>query len=262
MRRRDLTQLQVPQDWRQRAEEATAAVVADQKKLKDFDGIWGELKQQLAALSFGKCWYCEARQTRADNAVDHFRPKSKYPWRAFRPENFRFACTYCNSRRRNPATDEVEGKGDFFPLISPSLQAEDESKIDLEYPVLLDPCIAADCGLLDFRMDGTPCPFDAQSEVVKQRVTESIRYYHLDHPELVDERRKLGLELNKTIRQADRLYPRYLMGEDLDVITSFEKFVEEIATQLADRAEMSAYARRVVKTHRSKPWIEPILDTA
>jgi uncharacterized protein (TIGR02646 family) len=259
MRRRDLHQINPSQGWREKAQDAAKAVGAGEKKPGDFSEIWGELKHDLAKLSHNKCWYCESRQTRSDNAVDHFRPKSKYPWRAFSIENFRFSCTFCNSRRTNPATGEVEGKGDFFPLLNGSQRATREGEIELERPKLIDPCIAADIGLLDFRADGTPCPVDPLQPIIRERVSESIRLYHLDLPELVDQRRVLALALNEWINQADRLYPRAQSGDTISE-QAFQGFVETIARSIDDSAELSAFARRIVKIYRTKPWVERLLD--
>jgi uncharacterized protein (TIGR02646 family) len=260
MRRRDLHQIAPSPAWRQKAKDAADAVSQGQKKPGDFSEIWADLKQELADLSHQKCWYCESRQTRADNAVDHFRPKSKYPWRAFSIENFRFSCTFCNSRRMNPETEEVEGKGDFFPLLDGSQRASREADIPYEQPVLLDPCVAADVGLLDFRTDGTPCPVQPLQPIIRERVSKSIKLYHLDHPELNEQRRVLALKLDEWINNADRLYPRALSGGDPTIDRAFQGFVEAIARGIDDQAELSAFARRMVKIHRSKPWIEQLLD--
>lgn len=260
MRRRDMYQINPSLEWREKAKTAAAAVSTGKKKPGDFSEIWTDLKEVLAKLSHQKCWYCESRQTRSDNAVDHFRPKSKYPWRAFSLENFRFSCTFCNSRRTNPETAEVEGKGDFFPLFDDSQRAMREADIASEQPVLLDPCIAADVGLLDFRADGTPCPVQPLQPIIRKRVSESIKLYHLDHPELNEQRRVLALALEQWINKAHRLYPRVLKGGDPDVDQAFQEFVETVARNIDDRAELSAFARRMVKIHKAKPWVEQLLD--
>lgn len=260
MRRRDWHQIAPPPAWRQKADDAADAVRQGKKKPGDLAEVWTDLKQELAELSHQKCWYCESRQTRSDNAVDHFRPKSKYPWRAFSIENFRFSCTFCNSRRTNPETDEVEGKGDFFPLLNGSTRATSEADIPTEQPALLDPCVAADVGLLDFRSDGTPCPVQPLQPIIRERVTKSIELYHLDHPELNEQRRVLALKLDDWIKTADRLYPRTQSGGDPTIDQAFLALVETIARSIDDRAELSAFARRMVKIHRARPWVEQLLD--
>ena len=74
--------------------------------ISKYSTLWSDIKEDLAALSFGKCWYCESRENRSDLTVDHFRPKNKvkecsshygYWWLAFCPLNYRYACDLCNS---------------------------------------------------------------------------------------------------------------------------------------------------------------------
>jgi uncharacterized protein (TIGR02646 family) len=260
MRRRDIHQVNPSSAWRQKAQDAADAVGKGKKKPGDFSEIWRELKHELAQLSHNKCWYCECRQARADNAVDHFRPKSKYPWRAFSIENFRFSCTFCNSIRMNSESGETEGKGDSFPLLEDIHRAKSEADIAGEQPLLLDPCIAADCGLLDFRADGTPCPVQPEQPIISKRVRKSIKTYHLDAPELNEQRRVLALQLEDWIKKANSLYPRTLSGGDPVSDQAFQGFAETIARSFDDRAELSAFARRMVKIHRAKPWIEQLLD--
>jgi uncharacterized protein (TIGR02646 family) len=261
MRVRDLRRINPPQDWKDAAKEAVKAV-RDGASVKKYSKIWQSLKLKLSDASYGKCWYCESRQVRADNAVDHFRPKSKYPWHAFSVDNFRYACTFCNSRRANPVTGEAEGKGDFFPLLDGSTMATCEAEIDSERPVLLDPCLAADAALLDFTSDGMACPADPDQPIVVKRVNESIRFYSLNHPELADQRRLLALRVGDWVKNADRLYPKAGASGDLAIERAFQRFVQNIAESMDDHAEMSAFTRRMVKCHRTKPWVEQLLAVA
>src|SRR5688572_20560587 len=110
--------------------------------------IWGQLNELLGKLSNEKCWYCESTQKRSDMAVDHFRPKNSvaedkadgYWWLAFDWKNYRYSCTYCNSRRVGDE-GETGGKQDHFPLLGDRGTAEQSVK-DLdarEKPALLDP---------------------------------------------------------------------------------------------------------------------------
>src|ERR1700733_14768527 len=71
--------------------------VAEQKAaLVSAAPVWQRIKPVLEKVMEKKCWYCETRNVRSDNAVDHFRPKSKYWWLALSYENLRFSCTFCN----------------------------------------------------------------------------------------------------------------------------------------------------------------------
>src|SRR5262249_27647615 len=160
----------------------------------------------------------------SDNAVDHFRPKSDYPWFAFSFENYRFACSFCNSPHRHPVTGKTQGKSNRFPLFESSSQASNDQEIDQEQPVLLDPCNAADPGLLDFLSDGSPCPRFPSNQIFVRRVKESISAYNLDHPELVEQRRLLGLKIEKWIKAANSLYPQVLAG-DPDISQAFQTLV-------------------------------------
>jgi len=258
VRRRDLHLLNPPAEWTAAAEKA-AEKIRKGKKPDGYSAMWSALKSQLADISFKKCWYCESRQTRDDNAVDHFRPKSKYSFLAVTPENFRYSCTFCNSRRTNPATGVAEGKGDFFPLFNGSPMAKRVEDVRREDPILLDPCVATDPGLLDFHANGMPCPKDPEGSRDAQRVLKSIELYHLDHPDLVEERRRLALHIADLIRDADELYPRVQAGGDPVSDGAFKRFAQLIARCIDDRSVLSAFARRMVMAHRDKPWIERVL---
>jgi uncharacterized protein (TIGR02646 family) len=222
--------------------------------------VWGKAKDRLKKVSNGKCWYCEARQDRADNAVDHFRPKSIYPWLAFKLSNFRYACTFCNSIRTNLETGDSAGKGDHFPLFSIN-RAAGIAQLSLEDVVLLDPCKAGDPGLLDFRGDGTPCAKYPTQPKRCARAVQSVKYYHLDHPELVESRRQLALQIKDWIDGADAIYAEVDQG-DPKIEQAFSRFVESICRAVAEGAEFSVFARRVVDGFRDRPWVEDLLQFA
>ena len=127
MRYIDKDELALPEGWLARAAAASAAVDAGADP-NDHADVWRELKDALAALFPNKkCWYCESPVDRADNAVDHFRPKGRvsdavnphtgYRWLAFDRSNFRYACTFCNSRRKDVVNGTAGGKADRFPLL-------------------------------------------------------------------------------------------------------------------------------------------------
>lgn len=260
MRRRDLDQINPPQAWLDKAKAAQADIDKGLKRSKDASDIWAALKPDLSKLSCGKCWYCESRQARSDNAVDHFRPKSDYPWLACWYKNYRFACSFCNSPHRDEEEGVTKGKSNLFPRFEGSPQAKTETDIPTERPILLDPCNPADPGLLDFLADGTPCPKFPANRDFTRRVKESIKIYNLDHPELIEQRRVLGRKLQRWIEEADAAYKRFIEGDPTSQ-RFFESNVRDIAQALDDRAELSAFARRIVTFHRDKPWVETILDT-
>ena len=91
------------------ADKVIAAQEDDDENIDKHSHIWRECKTSLKHASYDKCYYCEMKDIRSDGTVDHYRPKSKYKWAAYRFDNFRFACTFCNSRRTDQKTGEVGG---------------------------------------------------------------------------------------------------------------------------------------------------------
>jgi uncharacterized protein (TIGR02646 family) len=250
-----------PDGWEIRADAARNDVSVNGTDIEDHGDIWRDYKAPLKAASSNKCWYCELSQKRSDNAVDHFRPKDHYRWSAFSAENFRFSCTYCNCRRKNPETGKTGGKGNSFPLLDEALKATCAAEEDRETPLLLDPCVPTDPGLLSFRADGTPCPRYEKHPIRSRRAFVSIELYHLDHPDAVEVRRTRALWIDAKVKAADRIYKRCDEG-DPDLDASFNAIVKDLADALSDRAELSAFTRCMLSGHRDKEWVEPLLDTA
>lgn len=259
MRRIDQSKIAADAAWDALATTETAKVLAG-TPVKDCNSIWGNTKDRLKKISHGKCWYCEARQERSDNAVDHFRPKSIYPWLAFTLSNFRYACTFCNSIRTNPDTGETSGKGDHFPLLN-GVRATNVASLNTEVVVLIDPCVATEPGLLDFKEDGTPCAKYPAQQVRNKRAVDSIKYYHLDHPELNETRRLLALQIKDWIEGADAIYTDIDQGNQ-NVERAFSKFVESIGRAIAENAEFSVFAKRMLDGYRDRPWVEDLLQCA
>ncbi|MGP5562324.1 hypothetical protein [Vreelandella alkaliphila] len=260
MRRIDLRKLNPTPDWRTRAQNKQIEIDNQTKETKAASAIWSELKPQLKKLSHNKCWYCESREDRSDNAVDHFRPKSLYPWFALDYENFRFSCTFCNSIRKNPETGESEGKGDHFPLVS-GARAVSRTQRNTEKYLLIDPCKMADVSLLDFSDDGRPRPKHPNVQAKNERVLCSIRYYHLDHPDLNEARRQLALDIRDWVETGDALYPDFNTGRG-SIDRAFETNLENIARSIASDAPFSVFAKKMVKGYQDREWIEDLLECA
>ncbi|MDX1352870.1 MAG: hypothetical protein R3254_07650 [Thiomicrorhabdus sp.] len=260
MRRIDLTKLNPSASWLARATAKQNEVNSGISEAKNVGNIWAELKPNLKALSHNKCWYCESREDRSDNAVDHFRPKSLYPWLACDHRNFRFSCTFCNSVRKNPETGEAAGKGDHFPLITGN-RATNLHECSTEAHSLIDPCKPSDVSLLTFKEDGKPYPNYPTQKKRAQRAIDSIRYYHLDHPDLNEARRELALQLEEWIDGADALYDK---NDQMDPRQqkAFDVFVTSIGRAIDKSAPFSMFAMKMIKGHRDKPWVDDILDCA
>ncbi len=251
-----IDKIKLPEGWEEKALRAKEAVENNDESVDKFSSVWQDLKDALAKLSHGKCWYCECKQIRSDNAVDHFRPKSKYQWLAFDYKNYRYSCTLCNSKRKNPETHETEGKGNEFPLIDESKRVKEASgNLNQEAPLLLDPCKSNDVCLLDFRDDGSPCARYQDDEIKKKRAEVSIKLYHLDHPDLVEKRKELALEIKQKIEEIDDFISKY------PDIEPSESLMQDLHRFMNESSELSAFARRIIQGYRDKLWIDALLCT-
>jgi uncharacterized protein (TIGR02646 family) len=247
-------------DWDAQSEAAKNDVITNGIDVDTHSKVWTRCKDVLANKSHDKCWYCEIRQERSDNAVDHFRPKSKYKWLAFGFDNFRYACTYCNSVRRDKETGASGGKGNSFPLVDEGQRATAEGEETNEQPLLLDPCCAHDPLLLDFLDTGQPKARYAEPERRKERVEVSIRLYHLDHTDLIEKRRVLAINLNEEINLANRLFDRVDKG-DFTIDQSYYGHVRKLQNAMSEKAELSSFARRVIMGRREIEWVESLIQT-
>lgn len=235
-------------------------------------GLWSELKPDLESLSFGKCWYCEAKEERSHLAVDHFRPKNGvfeskahpgYWWLALVPGNFRYACTYCNSLLRDEAADETLGKGTHFPLIDENDRDFAPNNASRERPILLDPCVATDPGLLWFMNDGSATPRYAEqvSPLFFKRADTTIRVYNLNQSKIADARSMIALEIEHQVQLGDRYLDDAAAGspaaQDL-----FEEVCRKLLQFIGPDAPYSAAAKAFLLTYRDKEWVESALKTA
>lgn len=255
----------LPAGWAAKAQSARDAVAAkttDAEKSAEVNrhqDVWKDLKQLLANLSSKKCWFCESPNIRSDNAVDHFRPKNSvaecgthqgYWWQAFEWENYRFSCTYCNSRRKDIEQGTSGGKHDHFPLWDESKRARcPTDDCDCEQPMLLDPCCATDPALLWFDEDGQPRPnpthcSDTNGYACK-RVEKSINLYHLRHANIVEARLALCNRIRKDLGDADTMLLKANQG-DMTARTAFATAVRQVADKLAPTSAFSMTARCMV----------------
>ncbi len=182
-----------------------------QNERKDFikkkAPLWRAFAQYLCQMSYGKCWYSESHDAQSFFDVDHFRPKNEakrsqgeidhgYEWLAFSWENFRYAATRSNRLSTNEDTEEVEGKGSWFPLLEGSVKASWDNRCELnEKPVLLDPVVSADVDLLEVDANGyiVASRFALGSALL--RVERSCEVYGLNLPKLQEARMRLAREV-------------------------------------------------------------------
>lgn len=251
--------LELPNGWEERAQAARNAGPA---AIDENASVWQECKPCLKKLSHDKCFYCEVKQIRSDNAVDHFRPKKLYPWSAFDPLNYRFACTYCNSRRKDIKNNRTGGKGEYFPLLVDEHRATCFEEECNEAPLLLDPYKDDEPALIDFGDDGRPIPTYGKDEHANRhrRAEESIRLYHLDHQDLVDKRVALAAKITSIVKTTIRQFPKTEMG-DPDIDSSFKENIRQLAELIRPESELSSFARRMLDGYRDNGWVQGILRT-
>ena len=233
-----------------------AIVEARSKAINAKSDVWRAAEPAIQKASHGKCWYCESRQDRSDMPVDHFRPKNSvseavghpgYFWLAFDWTNFRYSCTYCNSRRRDVVSGTEGGKQDHFPIIPPPPHARCETD-PKDRAKLLDPTNDSDTKLLTFLANGFPRSAKRDPASV-DRVNESIRLYHLDHHALVRKRKRIADDISQHVNAASAA------GNDIDY--RFHK--KEIIKRVRADAECSSAARVYLQVHRAHAFVEEIL---
>jgi hypothetical protein len=292
MRRIPIDQLRPSQNWLKRAddaqrlvsriarkiptatEEKRLAVLATLRKaISKYSKLWADLKGDLAALSSGKCWYCESRENRSDLAVDHFRPKSKvkeclshcgYWWLAFDPLNYRFACDLCNSLHSNEEAEESLGKGTHFPLLDEGNRVFDPSNsVAIERPTLLDPTLPGDPALLWFLDDGTATSrySASKSPMFSKRAEISISVYNLNDVRIREERRAIANEIKLQVARGER-YLDDALNADGAAYELFKESYRVIQRMICEEAVCSSAARAVLAGYRDKEWVVSILTTA
>ncbi len=253
------------QAWREMAEQAKEDLIAapDQETRKAIlnraasSRVWRDFYELLPQTLKRKCWYCESEETRSDMPIDHFRPKNKvkddlahdgYWWLAFDWENYRRACTFCNSRR---VFDETQGgKACRFPIENSGERAytpNDDDRLRNERPSLLDPFNLEDKKLLWFDNDGYPEPSSQATAEQSNKVTNSIEIFHLHESRITRARNKVRLEVEKQVRKIRN-------NEDIqDAKTKLRRMVRD--TEVLSRAAI-VYLR----AHRELPEVKDILN--
>lgn len=282
MRYVDIDDLQLPDGWHQEAEAATRAVLQRGAVPREYDEIWRGLKASLAKLLHDKCWFCETPITRSDNAVDHFRPKGRvsdaerehlgYRWLAFERANFRYACTFCNSRRIDVEHGTSGGKADRFPLLDEAVRVYEVDGIALDFddllktvrgeqPAILDPCDLEDWKLLGcMRENGHPCPA-SDDRVDISRVEISIEVYHLDHEPTCKQRHRLAIALLDAVRVAKDAFLK-IDTADPESMTDFTSVARRIRRMIDRSAAYSGEMIFLLRGQRSAehPWIQQLLE--
>ncbi len=277
-----INDIRLPDSWQKKAQKAFEAMnrceTAEQRQkvLIKYGDVWrdSDLKAELERLSDGKCWYCESREDRSDNPVDHFRPKGRvaecedhegYWWLAFDWKNYRLSCTWCNSLRTDHSSGMTGGKADHFPLIAEDDRVKIAGKdLSREHPCLLDPTRREDTELLWFRQDGVPISKYSKNENEEAfiRVQASIKLYHLDASKANERRMDLYNTIERHVKHGDRMLENLEVDvKDQSALVGFGFVVDEIRRKITPDAEFSAAARAYLFGLREsgREWLDILL---
>ena len=219
---------------------------------------WGLLKEWLSKVSFGKCWYCETKSTRAPCDVDHFRPKlavtvdgvrlaghDGYYWLAYEWHNFRLSCQRCN-RPEKDASAILRGKGSEFPIQDETQRCFlPASSPHAESPKILDPCTEDDCGLLVHCIDGEVKPAAQPDSWDYQRARYTIDLLGFNEWNTPEEKRGRWQTLATLITYAGNMANPVIEAQ--------------LVRYLSEDHEYSAFFRSAISTHRDKAWVEALL---
>lgn len=269
MRYVDRTKLVKPAGWIARAKAATDAV-ANGADPNDNGAVWRDLKDGLANLLHDKCWYCESCVDRSDNAVDHFRPKGKvsdatnphtgYRWLAFDESNFRYACTYCNSRRKDLECGTAGGKADRFPLVNEAQRVYAVGSVVAEQPLLLDPCELSDWRLLGCHQENGHPSAASADPLAKRRAEASIEIYHLHYEPTCKRRHAAAVQLMADVDDGKRLFE--LATQHLAPAAEFKTVAGRVRRAIDRESPYSGDMHFLLRGQRSDahPWIQELLE--
>lgn len=179
--------------------------------------VWRSFAKYLSKMSYGKCWYSEAKDAGANFDVDHFRPKAEakrtenvvdehgYTWLAFDWENFRLSAQNCNRLNKDESNEITVGKGSWFPLLENSARAcWDDRCVDDEIPLLIDPVVKDDLNFIDFDDHGRFVHSNFCVGQPARRIRESAIIYGLNLERMREARfaaMSAAKELFETIQQ-------------------------------------------------------------
>ncbi|MEO5371317.1 MAG: TIGR02646 family protein [Magnetococcus sp. DMHC-1] len=139
------------------------------------------IRQKLLEMTQGRCAFCDGPFTGSPKTVEHFRPKSKYPYLAYMFDNLFPCCIACQAAKK----DRFDEK-----LLRPD---------DLEYQF-------EDYFMLNLR-EGKLEPSLMASPEHQQRAKTSIDYYNLNMPERnvarINMREYFNLKRNSTSEHID-----------------------------------------------------------
>lgn len=223
---------------------------------------WTKLKPWLQALSFGKCWFSEAKEIFSDYHVEHFRPKkvaqalagktrNGYWWLSFDYKNYRLCGSVGNSK-----------KGEWFPLKNDDAYATYATPdVTSEFPYFIDPIQKEDVKLVAVDESGEIVLAPGRTSAWERaRIEETSKRLKLfDHENLSEERRKvwqrvaeLSSRFRDTISKYDLSSNEAARDRVLDVVTDLHALVKREA-ELCSTARWSLYYQNIHQLEKLLP---------
>lgn len=208
-----------------------------------------DVVEALEKLFHSKCAYCESKYTHLMPVdIEHFRPKSKYPWLEFDWNNLLPSCIDCNRKRYQDVQDgenKLAGKKDDFPLFNstaPLNDAKSEKDHDLEEEEkirqLLNPCIENPEDYLKYDDNGYILSKNADIDTI-ERGHKSIEIFGLYRLELVKERKEHLIGIVATLNR---------ITEGLKAIDKTQKIIDNNPMLQDALDEAIAHVRKNLKS--------------
>lgn len=219
-----------------RRQKTASGYAAGEKRItnawKRFSGTAArtDVETQLDDVFDSKCAYCE---TILPKDIEHFYPKSRFPRRMFRWENFLRACKNCNTE-----------KLDDFPLRRGGA------------PVLLDPCKDEPTEFFTWNLD-TGMPVLTTDPARHVRADKTVSMFELDNQQYCDERRARALHFEFILLQSIEKSPippnvhTWLLDE-LKATRPYRSVLRQIVRDPSRR-------RLIARVKRAVPAAAPLL---
>lgn len=234
--------------------------------IKDHQAAWSEVRKDLAAMSFHKCWYTEAKEGVSRYQTDHFRPHGRakqapgettdgYCWLAFDIDNFRIVGVLANTLNQE-YSDETVGKGDWFPLLDPSKRATLAHRATVEeVPLLLDPANDDDPDRIVFYDNGEAHPASDLSEQDKAWVRDAIDRMGIKQGQLDGLRRAVWRDCSLLISIYDGFYKKPPETRTAQDKVNMKALAVKLRAMSSCRAPFAATARQCLKSNRLQDLI-------
>jgi uncharacterized protein (TIGR02646 family) len=169
------------------------------------DDQWNnpDVRGALYAMHGRSCAYCQRSLPGNDRGdVEHFRPKSKYPWLKYDFNNYFLSCSLCNRVRKRSKFPLAEGDA--------SVTYENRAQLPTERHILLNPADENVESWIDFDFTDRLYPIVPKSGIdrlLQARIKQTVEFFRLnsDTTLLTARMETVGeaLELIEQIRNGD-----------------------------------------------------------